>query len=138
MAGAKTDPIKDKVLENPKIQIIYSSTVVEIKGDGEHSQEVVVENQQDKSQTTLPAFGVFIAIGLIPGTEMFKGQLELDEAGHILLPYGTQQTSVEGVFAAGDVCDIRYKQAISSAGDGCKAALDAEIFLTGTIAITYI
>ena len=131
-----TDPIKDKVMADPKIEILYNSTVVEIKGDGEHSQEVVVENQQDKTQTTLLAYGVFIAIGLRPNTDIFKDQLELDDHGYIVLKE-KQQTSVEGVFAAGDVCDKIYKQAITSSGDGCKAVLDCEIYLTGKISVTY-
>jgi len=131
-----TDPIKDVVMADPKIEIMYNSTVVEIKGDGEHSTDVVVENQQNKTRKTIPAYGVFIAIGFKPNTDMFAGQLELDDVGHILLKERTQ-TSKEGVFAAGDVADTVYKQAITSAGDGCKAALDAEIYLTGQISVVY-
>jgi thioredoxin reductase (NADPH) len=131
-----TDPIKDKVLADPKITIIYNSTVIEMKGDGEHVTHVVIENQEDKSKTTVPAFGVFIAIGLIPSTKIFQGQIELDENGYIILKHRTQ-TNVAGVFAAGDVSDPLYKQAITSSGDGCKAALDCEIYLTGKISVSY-
>ena len=131
-----TDPIKDRVLADPKVTLIYNSTVLEIKGDGEHITEVVIENQKDKSTSILPAYGLFIAIGFKPNTDLFQGQMEIDRWGHLILKENTQ-TSVEGVFAAGDVVDHRYKQAITSAGDGCKAALDAEMYLTGKITVTY-
>ena len=116
------------MLADPKIEILYNSTVVEIKGDGEHSQEVVIENLNDKTQKTILGYGVFIAIGIKPNTDMFKGQVELTEWGYIKL-IERQKTSVQGVFAAGDVSDPIYRQAITSAGAGCMAALDAERFL---------
>lgn len=123
------DPIKDKVLENPKASFIYSSTIVEIKGDGQRVTEIVVENQKDKSKTTLKADGVFIAIGFNPNTQLFKDQLEVDQYGYLVLK-GHTQTSKEGVFAAGDVADFLYRQAITSAGMGCMAALDAQRYLS--------
>lgn len=123
------DPIKDKVLENPKASFIYSSTIVEIKGDGQRVTEIVVENQNDKSRTTVKADGVFVAIGFNPNTQLFKDQLEVDQYGYLVLK-GHTQTSKEGVFAAGDVADFLYRQAITSAGMGCMAALDAQRYLS--------
>jgi len=123
------DPIKDKVLENPKASFIYSSTVVEIKGDGQRITEIVVENQKDKSQTTIKADGLFVAIGFNPNTQLFKDQLEVDQYGYLVLK-GHTQTSKEGIFAAGDVADFLYRQAITSAGMGCMAALDAQRYLS--------
>lgn len=123
------DPIKDKVLENPKASFIYNSTIVEIKGDGQRVTEIVVENQNDKSRTTIKADGVFVAIGFNPNTQLFKDQLEVDQYGYLVLK-GHTQTSKEGVFAAGDVADFLYRQAITSAGMGCMAALDAQRYLS--------
>lgn len=117
-----------KVLSNPSIKIIYDSTVHEIHGDDKRVSQVVVTHQNTKEQTILPADGVFISIGLYPNTTLFKNQLETDAGGYILLKNGTE-SSVKGVFAAGDVVDNRYRQAITSAGTGCSAALDAERYL---------
>ncbi len=122
------DPIKDKVLENNKATFIYNSTVAEIKGDGNKVTEVVVENQKDGKRTTIPADGVFVAIGFNPNTKLFKGKLEMDEYGYLKLN-GQTKTSMEGVFAAGDVADFVYRQAITSAGMGCMAALDCQNYL---------
>jgi len=123
-----TDPIKNKVLDHPNVEFIYNSTVVEVKGDGNNVNAVVIENQNDKSKTNLPVQGVFIAIGFVPATELFKGQLDTDEYGYLKL-HDKSKTSIDGVFAAGDVADYRYRQAITSAGMGCMAALDAQSFL---------
>lgn len=122
------DPIKDKVLANPKVEVLYSSAVKEIKGDGQKVTSVVIQNQLDKSLKTIPADGVFVAIGLAPNTSIFKGQLEIDKYGYITVKDNTK-TSVEGVFVAGDVADYRYRQAITSAGTGCMAALDCQAYL---------
>ncbi len=122
------DPIKDKVLAHPKAKFIYSSTVVEIKGDGSHVTEVVLEHQKTKERSILATQGVFIAIGFNPNTGLFKGQLAMDTYGYLTVTNHTR-TSVPGVFAAGDVSDYRYRQAITSAGVGCMAALDAQAFL---------
>lgn len=124
-----TDPIKDKVLNNPQASFMYNATVVEIQGDGQRVTHVVIENQNDKSRTTLQADGVFIAIGFTPNTALFKGQLDIDQYGYLTLK-GHTQTSKEGVFAAGDVADFVYRQAITSAGMGCMAALDAQRYLS--------
>lgn len=123
-------PAVDAVKAHPKILIVYNSSVVEVQGDGEHANAVVVENHLDASRTVVPAYGLFVSIGVRPQSELFEGQLELDEQGHIVLMDDTQQTSVEGVFAAGDVCNKYHKKAIVAAGDGCCAGLEAEYYLT--------
>ncbi len=120
--------MQKRVLDNPKIKIIYSTSVTEIKGDGKHVNEIVLTNQETNEQTTLPTEAVFIAIGMIPSTPIFRRQLAMDDWGYLKLTDKTK-TSVEGVFAAGDVADFRYRQAITSAGTGCMAALDAERWL---------
>ncbi|MCF7800015.1 thioredoxin-disulfide reductase [Candidatus Babeliales bacterium] len=122
------DPIKDKVLENPKISIIYNSTVKEIMGDDQKVTQVLIENQKDKKTETVKTDGVFIAIGMKPNTEIFKDQIDLDSYGFIKQHENTQ-TNKKGVFAAGDVCDFIYRQAITAAGQGCMAALDCEKYL---------
>ena len=122
------DPLKFKVMEDPKVNFMFNSTVKEIKGDGNQVTEVVVENVNDKSITNVSTQGVFLAIGYKPNTDMFKGQLDLDNFGYVALKDETR-TSVDGVFAAGDVADYVYRQAIVSSGAGCKAALDAQAYL---------
>jgi thioredoxin reductase (NADPH) len=88
----------------------------------------VLENLKDRTKRQVPADGLFMAIGHDPSSQLFSGQLETDEKGYIVVKDRTQ-TSVEGVFASGDVKDYRYKQAVTAAGSGCEAALDAEKFL---------
>lgn len=117
--------MQQQVLSHKNIQIIYSSTVTEIRGNGEQVTEVVIRHQQTTKETVLPADAVFVAIGLTPNTKIFKGQLELLSNGYIKV-HDFTKTSVEGVFVAGDVADFRYRQAITAAGSGCMAALDAE------------
>jgi thioredoxin reductase (NADPH) len=122
------DPIKDKVLSHPKVTFRYTSTVVEITGDENHVTGVVLEHQKTKERTTLATQGVFIAIGFNPNTSLFKDKLAMDAYGYLTLT-GHTKTSVPGIFAAGDVADYRYRQAITSAGVGCMAALDCQAFL---------
>jgi thioredoxin reductase (NADPH) len=119
--------MQQRVLAIPGIRILYNSTVTEITGDGAHVSGVVVTNTLTNQQIVLPAQGVFIAIGLTPRTDFLKGQITLKQGGFIEVQ-GTQ-TNIPGVFAAGDVADMRYRQAITSAGSGCMAALDAERYL---------
>ncbi len=123
------DPIKDKVLENPKASFLYNSTIIEIKGDGNRVTEVIVENKKDSTTTSIKADGVFVAIGFNPNTQIFKDQLEIDQYGYLVLK-GKTETSKSGIFAAGDVADFTYRQAITSAGMGCMAALDAQRYLS--------
>jgi thioredoxin reductase (NADPH) len=123
--------MQDKAFANPKIEFIWDSEVAEIKdvGKGEVSS-VVVRNLKTGVLHERPLDGVFIAIGHTPNTSLFKGQLELDPAGYIITHAGTR-TSVPGVFAAGDVQDHVYRQAITAAGSGCMAAIDAERYIEG-------
>lgn len=122
-------PIMQKrILEHKNIKIIYNSTVNEIKGDGNHINEVIIENEKTKERQSLKTDALFLAIGLSPNSSIFKDQLELDKIGYILLK-GETETSVKGVFAAGDISDYKYRQAITSAAQGCKAALDAQRYL---------
>lgn len=120
--------MQKRVLDNPDIKIIYSSTVTEIKGDGSHVTEITIKNQETNELEAIPADVLFLAIGQKPNTSLFKGQLELDKGGYIIPQEGTE-TSVKGVFVAGDVADFKYRQAIVSAGSGCMAALDAQRYL---------
>ena len=90
---------------------------------------VLLEDTKDHSVTQLDADGLFIAIGHKPNTELFKNYLEMDETGYLIVKPGSTYTNVEGVFAAGDVADKKYRQAITAAGTGCMAALDAERWL---------
>lgn len=122
------DPIKEKVLANPKAEFIYSNVISEIKGDGQKVTSVDVQNQIDKSIKNIQADGVFVAIGLQPNAGAFKGQVDIDSHGYIVVKDQTK-TSVEGVFVAGDVADYRYRQAITAAGTGCMAALDCQSYL---------
>lgn len=120
--------MQERVLNNPKIKIIYSSTLTNIKGDGTHITEVEITNQKTKEIQTLKTDVVFLAIGQKPNTQLFKGQLAMDKMGYLELKDKTK-SSVEGVFIAGDIADYHYKQAIVSAGSGCMAALDAQRYL---------
>jgi len=120
--------MQERVLDKPAIKIIYNSTVTEINGDGSTVSGVTVTNQKTNKKETIEANAVFVAIGLRPNTAAFKGQLDLHDNGYMIVKNHTK-TSVDGVFAAGDVADYRYRQAITSAGSGCMAALDAERYL---------
>jgi thioredoxin reductase (NADPH) len=120
--------MQQKVLNHPSIKIIYNSTVTEFKGDGTHVNEIIVTNKKTNQSEPMQVDGVFLAIGLRPSTEPFKGHIKLNKWGYIEVTDHTK-TSVEGVFAAGDAQDYRYRQAITSAGSGCMAALDAERYL---------
>ncbi len=117
-----------RVLNNPKITIIYNSTVSQIHGDGTHATGVTIKNQKTGQETKLETAVVFVAIGLNPNVQPFKGQLEFNSFGFIKV-FEQTKTSVSGVFVAGDVADYQYRQAITSAGAGCMAALDAERYL---------
>jgi thioredoxin reductase (NADPH) len=123
--------MQDKAFKNDKIDFIWDSEVAEVKdvGKGEVTG-IVVRNLKTGQLKELPLDGVFIAIGHTPNTALFAGQLELDGGGYIITRDGTK-TSVPGVFAAGDVQDHIYRQAVTAAGTGCMAALDAERYLEG-------
>ncbi|KAI9835171.1 MAG: Thioredoxin reductase [Sarea resinae] len=114
---------------HPKVNILYNSVATEIKGEKGLMSSLVIKNVVTGKEEELEANGLFYAVGHDPATTLFKGQIDTDADGYILTKPGTSYTSVEGVFAAGDVQDKRYRQAITSAGSGCIAALEAERFL---------
>jgi thioredoxin reductase (NADPH) len=116
----------DRVMTHEKIEVLWNSSVIEILGD-DLVNGVIIENTQSGETSELAVDGVFMAIGHDPNTGIFTGQLELDDAGYVVVD-GTQ-TSVDGVFAGGDVADTVYRQAVTAAGMGCAAALDAERWL---------
>lgn len=120
--------MQQRVLDNPNIKIIYNSTVTTIEGDGNVVTNITIANQKTKEKSKLEVDGLFIAIGYTPNTGIFKNKISTDTWGYIELKKQTQ-TSVEGIFAAGDVADFRYRQAITAAGSGCMAAIDVENWL---------
>jgi thioredoxin reductase (NADPH) len=119
----------DRVLENPKIEVIYNSAVAEIKGESK-VEGLVLENTVDGSKTDLEVTGLFIAIGSDPRVGLVQGKLDLSDDHFIKVDGRSSRTSIPGVFACGDVIDPTYRQAITAAGSGCVAALDAEHFLS--------
>ena len=121
--------MQDRVLNHEKIEVIWNSTVEKIIGDGAVSS-VVLKNTEDGSESELNLDGVFVAIGHDPNVEFLNNFVELDEKGYIKTGFTTDtSTSVPGVFAAGDVADSIYRQAITAAGTGCQAAIDSERWL---------
>ena len=120
--------MQERVLSNPKISVIWDSVVDEIVGDGA-VRAVRLREVTTNEVRELITDGVFMAIGHTPNTELVRGQLELTETGYVLVQEPTTKTHVPGVFAAGDVTDVIYRQAVTAAGQGCKAAMDAERFL---------
>jgi thioredoxin reductase (NADPH) len=119
--------MQERVHANPKIEVLWNHEVTELHGD-DLLQAVTVRSTADGSTRKVEAGGLFYAIGHVPNTAFLNGQVETNETGYIVLKDG-QETSVRGVFAAGDVHDYRYRQAITAAGAGCAAALDAEHYL---------
>jgi thioredoxin reductase (NADPH) len=143
--------MQDRVIAHPKVKVMFNTTIKEVKGEGS-VKEVILLNTATKAEETVGVDGVFIAIGHMPMTNIFEGQLQLDAHGFILTRQSISaagvemakaaldesgkvafpsMTSVEGVFAGGDAVDIRYWQAITAAGQGCAAAIDAERWLEG-------
>jgi thioredoxin reductase (NADPH) len=120
--------MQDRALSNPKISVIWDSVVEEIEGDGGVTG-VRLRNVKTEEPTQHRTDGVFVAIGHTPNTSLFQGQVELTDGGYIVVDEPSTATSVPGVFAAGDVTDRVYRQAVTAAGQGCKAAMDAERFL---------
>lgn len=119
--------MQERAFENDKIEFVWNSLVTEIFGDGK-VEGVRIKSVEDGAESELPAGGVFVAIGHTPNTKIFEGKLDLS-GGYIVTRGETTETSVPGVFAAGDVVDFRYRQAITAAGMGCMAAIDAERWL---------
>lgn len=124
--------LQDRLFKNPKIKILWNKALLEVKGEEEPLKkvtELVLEDTQIHEKSTLPINGVFIAIGHKPMTEIFEDHIKMDEEGYIQVQPGQTRTSVEGVFAAGDVTDKIYRQAVTAAGLGCMAALDVNRYL---------
>ena len=120
--------MQDRAFANPKIAFRWNSTVDSVKGDGSVTG-LVLRDVETAEASDLAVSGVFVAIGHDPNTKLFVGQLDLDADGYILTRPGTTQTSVEGVYAGGDVQDRTFRQAVTAAGTGCMAALEAERYL---------
>jgi len=120
--------MQDRVLKTPNIKIYWNTETEEVLGE-KNVSAVRVKNNKSGEQLTIPVSGFFVAIGHQPNSEIFKGWLEMDEAGYVKTILGTTKTNVEGVFAAGDIQDKVYRQAVTAAGSGCMAALDAERYL---------
>jgi thioredoxin reductase (NADPH) len=122
--------MQDKAFKNPKIKFLWNSAIEEIVGS-EAVSGIKIRNLVTNELQEVPVQGVFVAIGHQPNTKLFSGQLDTDEAGYLKVAPGTTRTNIPGVFAAGDVADHVYRQAVTAAGTGCMAAIDAERFLEG-------
>ena len=120
--------MQERVQNTPNIEVLFEHNTAEILGD-ESGVTGVRERHNDGTEREIELSGIFMAIGHHPNTELFAGQVDLDEQGYIVTKDGTSRTNIEGVFAAGDVQDPHYRQAITAAGSGCRAALDCERFL---------
>lgn len=124
--------MQDRVLNNPKIEVIWNTAIDEILGDTQPIKKVRrvrLKNLVTGETSEMPIDGVFVAIGHKPNSELFKGVIEMDEVGYLKPIPGTTKTNIPGVFVAGDVADSVYRQAVSAAGTGCMAAIDAERYL---------
>lgn len=121
--------LRERVKKHPKIEVEWNSTTDEVLGDNMGVTGVRVENVQTGDKKDIPCHGFFVAIGHKPNTDLFKGQLDMDDTGYLTVPAGKVETNIDGVFAAGDVCDSIYRQAVTAAGLGCMAALDAARWL---------
>jgi thioredoxin reductase (NADPH) len=119
----------DRARANPKIAWKLFATITDIQGDAKGVTGVTLQDTRTGAAEPFATQGVFVAIGHSPNTAIFKGQLEMNEVGYVRVKHPSTHTSVEGVFAAGDVADPTYRQAVSAAGEGCKAAIDAERWL---------
>lgn len=121
--------MQERVLNAPNIKVYWNSETDEILGENK-VEAVRIKNTQTSETAVIPISGFFVAIGHQPNSDIFKGWIDMDETGYILTQSGTTKTNIEGVFAAGDVQDKNYRQAVTAAGSGCMAALDAERYLT--------
>ena len=124
--------LQKKLMENKKIEIIWDSAVDEVIGDNEpkNVKGIKVKNLKTNEVTEMKVDGLFIAIGHDPATQLFKEQLEMDKEGYLITKPDSTETNIPGVYAAGDVKDKTFRQAVTAAGMGCMAALEAEKFLS--------
>jgi thioredoxin reductase (NADPH) len=120
--------MQDRAFKNPKVEFLWDSVVTEVLGD-RAVEGVRLRNVVTDEESTLPIAGLFVAIGHVPNTSLFEGQLEMRDDGYLVTREGSARTDVEGVFACGDVQDSTYRQAVTAAGSGCMAAIDAERWL---------
>ncbi|MFV0499965.1 MAG: thioredoxin-disulfide reductase [Bacteroidales bacterium] len=123
-------PMQDRVMKNDKIEIMWNYKPIEVLGDNNGVNGVMLENTKTKELQKVDLTGFFLAIGHHPNSDIFKGQIDTNAEGYIITKNGTSHTNIPGVFAAGDVQDFTYRQAITAAGSGCRAAIDAERFLS--------
>ena len=123
--------MQDRAFENEKISVAWNTLVDDVVGEAKVSG-LAVRDARTGITRELPVTGVFVAIGHDPRSELVKGQVDLDDEGYVLTLNGTTETNLPGVFACGDLVDHRYRQAITAAGSGCSAALDAERWLTAS------
>jgi thioredoxin reductase (NADPH) len=121
--------MQNRVLNTPNIEIHYNTDTKEILGDGKNVTGILVSNNKTGEEKTIDVSGFFVAIGHNPNTEIFKGWLDMDETGYLITKPDSTKTNIEGVFACGDAQDKLWRQAITAAGTGCMAALEAERFL---------
>jgi thioredoxin reductase (NADPH) len=121
--------MQNRVLNTPNIEIHYNTDTEEILGDGKNVTGVRVSNNQTKETKVLDITGFFVAIGHNPNTEIFKGILDMDETGYLITRPDSTKTNIPGVFACGDAQDKLWRQAVTAAGTGCIAALEAERYL---------
>ena len=121
--------MQHRVFNTPNLEVLFNHETKSINGE-KGVESVTAFNNQTSEETTIPVTGFFVAIGHKPNTDLFKGQLDMDENGYLIIEAGTSKTKIPGVFASGDVADHVYRQAVTSAGTGCMAALDAERFLS--------
>ncbi|MGE5458302.1 MAG: NAD(P)/FAD-dependent oxidoreductase, partial [Methanococcaceae archaeon] len=124
---------QERAEKNPKIKFITNKVIDEVLGTEENGRKsmtgVRLKDTRDGSVTTMEADGLFIALGHKPNTEIFKDKLDMDETGYLITRPGSTYTNIPGVFAAGDVADKTYRQAVTAAGSGCMAAIDVERWL---------
>lgn len=126
--------MQDRVIAHDKIEILWNTEVLAINGTKETGVDSIrIYNKKTQEETIYPTKGVFIAIGHKPNTDLFKGVLDMDDVGYLITEGKTMKTNIEGVFACGDAQDSYYRQAVTAAGTGCMAAIDAERFLVETV-----
>ena len=121
--------MQERVKKTDNIDILYNTETLEVKGDDQVVTSVLIRNNKTNIESEISVTGFFVAIGHKPNTDIFKPFIKMDETGYIINEPGTSKTNIDGVFVSGDAADHVYRQAITAAGTGCMAALDAERYL---------